>query len=393
MNYGKLSVNPKDFYIYNFLFCILYYPVLRHSLGWEFSIILMISQQIAVLLFLFVLVKKRILKYKSGFLFLSVYIFFIFYNLIITLYFISDRGYNFDSFLINSVVIQNIRFIINFLSWMICAYVIINFIGRGEVLFKWYHHLIIVCSVLFNINYDVFLILVDEFDIRVLNYQTWGDSFAIIGLIAISQAKKSKFYILSILYLLVLFFIPSRSSLVVFIISLLFLYFIFLKGIFLRLILFGVVFSSIIFIGYYEMPTGSRHSSLINISASDSNSVRIDTIIAGWKYFSENPILGRYAFQLEEFNDPGLYMHNWLDMLVQLGGLGTIIFICFLITFKRFFQIELNYDQRRICYVVFVFSILSFIVSRNYQVSYLYFGVAMGLLAFPIGKKINDIQN
>ena len=64
---------------------------------------------------------------------------------------------------------------------MICAYVIINFIGRGEVLFKWYHHLIIVCSVLFNINYDVFLILVDEFDIRVLNYQTWGDSFAIIG--------------------------------------------------------------------------------------------------------------------------------------------------------------------------------------------------------------------
>lgn len=387
---SRLAITYASLYQVLFIFNILLYPSFRHVFP-QFTNILILLSSISLIVLFFVWKDKVTTQdviFKKKF-FIS-YLFFVAYNLGCIL-FLFGKYIKSSNEQIISLLLNNIRFLVEFPCWLLISVFLYKEVNSGKQVFPYWLHIISIISVFINLHGNMIIDLA-FFEGYQISYQTWGDLFAIVGLISISQSKSINKFLLIILYSYLLMAIPSRSSLVGFLVAIILLVFFGsnrYKGLKIMYILMFLI--SLIAISYYKnvivlilekILTGTRHETLFSVESSNSNIERLHTFDAGLHAFLNNPIFGEFAFQINALGSAGLYVHNWLDIFVQFGLFGGGLFILTLYYFKKTYKFRklLNIQLKLVVFSLLVFSLVSFILARNYQVGYLYIGIGMALI-------------
>ena len=372
-----------------FLYILVLYPVVRHVVQ-GFADVLVLSQMLALGVFLgYMLTSFRsAVRQREYYAYILIYVFFVAYNVLIMMFWMPPTVYHYG--MEGNMFINNIRFLIMLPSWFMVAHYMFRQMAEGvHVLPRWVH-VVALLSILLNLGsgWSVDASQLAEYQ---STYQTWGDLFAFVGLISIFSAKSVwERWLYVVAYTYFLYAIPSRSSLVAFVLSLLLSQLVLVAS-WLRFLLVTVfmVLGAMFFLNLTSVLVfleglleGTRHATLLSFEASDSNVARFDTLREGVLAFLENPFFGYYGFQVEKLGDPGLYMHNWFNIMAQLGLIGAFSFLLMLFFYGKSSQNKISFlsDSRKVVLPIFLFSVVSFLVARSHQVAHLYFGVAAMIL-------------
>jgi hypothetical protein len=278
----------------------------------------------------------------------------------------------------DSILNNQIRFVFTCVPWMYAA------IELASFKMKIWHHFAAMVSVLLNLTGGLYVDAVALDVNEGISYQSWGDLFAIVALLSFGSANKIEKLLIGIFYLLILFAIPSRSSLLFYIVTL-GLYFLYIGWTRMKIIsiLFGLMAIVVVYIygseltGFLEVILGdSRHVTLIEQEKSESNYVRYMTIIYGTEAFMASPLIGDYAFQLKYLSNAGLYMHNFFDFFVQYGLVGFILlFLVLYFAYKDIIRKKIYVESNESLVLVTIFCFSSFMAARNYAATYLFVGI------------------
>ncbi|MDF4889707.1 hypothetical protein P3566_12500 [Vibrio parahaemolyticus] len=204
------------------------------------------------------------------------------------------------------------------------------------------------------------------------NYLSFSDKFVILSFFVIICYKYKWATIL--ITLITLFILGSRSSLVIFLLSL--FSFLFLKKTKLMLLVL-VSFGALFFLCFSvddiinvadSIPNGDRMiSSLFDLSTDQSNLGRQDYFESGIKDIKQNIFTGNFLGQVEIYGSVGTMIHNGLSYLRQFGIIVFILIIAIgLFNACNIIKMIKNNKQEvyQIYYLVFVFSLLSLVLSR-----------------------------
>lgn len=222
-----------------------------------------------------------------------------------------------------------------------------------------------------------------EADRVAINYQQMGDSLVICALMIIALLRqKVAVFGVAILTIALLVIIPSRSALV-FGATTLVLCMLLVASPRARILIIIVGLITVITTRYLilsnlsETFEGTRHSQLLTLQEDQSNAERIKILDKGWHQLAEHPFFGNFGFQLEAFNDSGMYIHNALDIWVQADLLPFLLFIAlWVFLFRQWYLTTAgNRELRNQTLPMLVFPALSWLFSRHVAYVPLYFCV------------------
>jgi hypothetical protein len=234
------------------------------------------------------------------------------------------------------------------------------------------------------------------------NYQSIGDSFAILSLFALSQV--SNLYLESFIYvtsLIALFFSFSRTSFLLYtFFGTLFLTYEFKKRskrpkkVLRRLIFLILMFSLVVLlvilskknIGEIQLVFRRMILSFTSLSAWQG---RIEIFQRNLRVLAENWIFGKYMIEYIEFG-PGNYIHNWLSFLVAYGiGPFFVFLILAFMMLKKSLSIFSLYKQP-FPFVLYGFCLSAIIISRPYLWPYIWFSLGFVSTISLKGKERNE---
>lgn len=270
------------------------------------------------------------------------------------------------------------------------CYLIGKFSNFNNSLFKKITLILFLCiSVMYaaSLNQGV-LLITNILSPDLVTYQGFARSivFHAALLILFFNNNLLRLFLLS-LSLIILITLGSRSETIIFLLSLLGVFFFAslktIKGIIIAsliisafIILLVLNIESILFFledtRFYEFYTVG----VFNSSSSTARSFYSDI---AFQHIYQNPFLGNYGIYLIHFGSIGAYPHNLISAWLNLGLMGFIFYILLLIMilYKSF----INLYNSNNSYVLFslyscMFIILSFVFSKSYL--FMFFGLAIG---------------
>lgn len=238
--------------------------------------------------------------------------------------------------------------------------------------------------------FAVLFLLLDESGIAA-NYQGIGRSIFYIGVFTLLFSKKK--ILLSLLFILLIFLVGSRTHLIGFV-SILTIYLLItyprsaLISIGFITLFFSIILSimNVYFPETYDNVVNSRVAELVNITSSASFNSRIETFISGWEVIKNYPLLGSFGHY---FYQGGGYPHNFLYAWSNWGLIPFITILILLMTtsFQSLFK-SLNYKEQKnvmlASYVVTVAFLHFFVVAPIEDIS---LGILIGLFVGIINEK------
>ncbi len=238
--------------------------------------------------------------------------------------------------------------------------------------------------------FAVLFLLLDESGIAA-NYQGIGRSIFYIGVFTLLFSKKK--ILLSLLFILLIFLVGSRTHLIGFV-SILTIYLLItyprsaLISIGFITLFFSIILSimNVYFPETYDNVVNSRVAELVNITSSASFNSRIETFISGWEVIKNYPLLGSFGHY---FYQGGGYPHNFLYAWSNWGLIPFITILILLMTtsFQSLFK-SLDYKEQKnvmlASYVVTVAFLHFFVVAPIEDIS---LGILIGLFVGIINEK------
>jgi hypothetical protein len=219
-----------------------------------------------------------------------------------------------------------------------------------------------------------------------LNYQHVGDAFVIAGVLVIQQFTSARIRIvLFMLSLVVLAVTPSRSSAVLGAICLFLATF---PGQWRRALLTGVVLALLGWLAgdsrlLADLLAGTRLEALLFPQEDVSFLQRNAALREGLETIGNHPLVGLYQFQMDAFDNPGLYIHNILNTWAQAGIVPFVLLIGFLASLARHTVRARARTGSDTAAILLLFAIMSWAYSRT-TMSPLVFacaGYALGCLS------------
>lgn len=238
--------------------------------------------------------------------------------------------------------------------------------------------------------FAVLFLLLDESGIAA-NYQGIGRSIFYIGVFTLLFSKKK--ILLSLLFILLIFLVGSRTHLIGFV-SILTIYLLItyprsaLISIGFITLFFSIILSimNVYFPETYDNVVNSRVAELVNITSSASFNSRIETFISGWEVIKNYPLLGSFGHY---FYQGGGYPHNFLYAWSNWGLIPFITILILLMTtsFQSLFKLLDYKEQKNVMlasYVVTVAFLHFFVVAPIEDIS---LGILIGLFVGIINEK------
>lgn len=169
---------------------------------------------------------------------------------------------------------------------------------------------------------------------RDLNYQHIGDAFVVAGVLLIQQFESVRARLLLFAASLIpLALIPSRSSAVLGAVCLFIATF---RGQWRQALGVGLVLAAVggLLLDsrmLAELLAGTRLEALLFPQEDVSFQERSAAMREGWQAIALHPLVGLYQFQLDAFDNPGLYIHNLLNTWAQAGIVAFLLITGFLV--------------------------------------------------------------
>jgi hypothetical protein len=232
-----------------------------------------------------------------------------------------------------------------------------------------------------------------------IDYQYWGDGFAILALMFVTtRCSRGALLVSTFLAIVILFFIPSRSSLMCAALALaVFLYMRFpsaslMAGSFIAG--FGLFFfigmgSRINLAALVQGQAFSRQTYFLVEGEDNSLNLRLEYWNTGMNTIFQNPFLGQYGYHIEKYAEQGTYMHNIMDIWAQVGIFPFLIFALFILMASKYVYSKKNlvsYNPRLTGISMLVFSIASLILARNQGSIHILFAIGAGVGAAVLKK-------
>ena len=289
------------------------------------------------------------------------------------------------------LLIQLLRFASTATGWIVIGYLFQSNLREDSANFPGWIPLLVFFSVAIHLEDDMMSLSRSAFGAGILSYQLWGDLTAMLGILYISRSAGKRLFYTAAIFSITLFWIPSRASFIGFLIvlSLTISARIYsrnrtpsavkaiVSGAFIVSLGAAFLYASSLLAG-----SSSRLSTLSGIVESKGDAIRGAVLDAGLEALIEHPIFGAYGFQVFIFGEPGYYVHNILDVPVQYGVMGFILFIALiLVCLKpiRFSIILSHSSSLHMPALMALFSVILFVGARNYQYGHLY--LAFGMLS------------
>ena len=245
---------------------------------------------------------------------------------------------------------------------------------------------LIFAIVVFNIGeFGIFYVQAESDDLSdiVSGYQGFARSIVAVLLIASAYYfhKGIKFYPLIILGVIALFFCGARTEFVLFILSLVFVYFFYSitsPKAFL-ILLFALVIVVLLLINIIDLLPDSRMFQIIDFSSNSSGGIRLQQFAFGIEKIDQHPFLGNYGSYVVN-GGVGAYPHNILSAWINLGLVGFALYILLFIVLwgvalKGFLRKKSD-DYFKVFLIFLVFTTVSILVSKNH--SYMFVGLLVG---------------
>lgn len=209
-----------------------------------------------------------------------------------------------------------------------------------------------------------------------ISYQLVADLLCILSFLTIAKYHKSKITFLNfIITIIILFILSSRSSILFYILTIL-LFLIYTKNIktivfsFIFIILFSNFFYDSI-ISFYKQD--ARITKLLTFDTKDEISINQRNIMLEKNLLdiNENWFTGNLYGEFNTFKKSGTYIHNYLSYLQNFGFLPFVIFNILLLRISYFILIKKDdsFDNRFI-FLIFTFTLLSILFTRSYAAMY-----------------------
>lgn len=268
-------------------------------------------------------------------------------------------------------------------NWpILVSYVSLFFVGFGllqfsieykvKIIFLW-----LLCCLLIFLNVDYHFLSLDfSSSIEPSNKAftlILSDSFSILSLIVIGlYGVKSKSILIFIISFLCLFFISSRTALIIFSISFFIFYIINLKGVKSAMSLIAILILTFFCILYlFDNSTGYA-ARLFSLNFQDhSVSGRMNMLSFGVNQIANNFFTGDFGGQVYYSYDEsgarwGGYIHNVLSFFRQFGFCAFIsVIMVFVYSIYSFF-LNKNSVYKNIFLLISLYIILAYIISRSY---------------------------
>lgn len=236
-----------------------------------------------------------------------------------------------------------------------------------------------------------------------IDYQYWGDGFALLALMFVTtRCSRGAVLVSAFLAVVVLFFIPSRSSLICATLALAVYLYMRFPSAALMTSSFIAGFALFFFIGMgkrfdlaalVEGKAFSRQTYFLTQGEDNSFNLRLDYWTAGMKTIFENPFLGQYGYHIEKYAEQGTYMHNIMDIWAQAGIVPFVIFSLFILMASKYVYSKKNlvsYNPRLTGISMLIFSIASLALARNQGSIHILFGIGAGVGAAVLKKYAVD---
>lgn len=242
-----------------------------------------------------------------------------------------------------------------------------------------------------NIGVATALINFDDVNDEVAGlYLFMGDSFAIWSILAISSARV--FWIrlsISVVSVITLFLLASRTSLYSFLCALLVIGLPIIShgrhsGARILAAIFALVVAGmwlVSWVGLDELLLG-RMVRFFSEGSDTSWSFREWQLQAGWNHISASPLFGDYGSDLRLLGRFGDHIHNFLEVWRQFGVLPflLVVFLCLVAAYRSLFALIHHFSTE----AIFAAGVVSFVVveiafSRSWGTPYVF--LAFGLVA------------
>ncbi|MGB9614847.1 MAG: hypothetical protein ACPL3B_05065 [Fervidobacterium sp.] len=221
------------------------------------------------------------------------------------------------------------------------------------------------------------------------NYQSIGDSFAILSLFALLQINN--LYLETFVYvtsLIALFFSFSRTSFLLYtFFGGIFLVFDYkksskgLKKIFGRLTFLMLVASLVVLLVILSKNNSGQiqlvfRRMLLSFTSPSAWQARVEIFQKNLRVLADSWIFGEYMAEYIEFG-PGGYVHNWLSFLVAYGiGPFFVFLVLTLMMLKKSLDIFVLYKQS-FPLILFGFCLSAIIISRSYLWPYIWLSLGL----------------
>ncbi|WP_146612970.1 O-antigen ligase family protein [Halomonas sp. SL1] len=213
-------------------------------------------------------------------------------------------------------------------------------------------------------------------------YLMLSDAFAALSIIVLAVLKRDLLKVgVFLISSLVLFFLVSRSALLLFVVSCM-VYVLWIRpavGIailgFLGMV-FGVLWDSIVAL----LGESHRMIRFFTTGEDSSFSTRAELFEIGFQHLKDNWLLGQYMYDVVSFDTSGKYAHNFMSFWTAYG-VGPFILFC-LVVFGFCMQIALNRKHARHieCFTILViFNVAAVIVSKSYLYVYIWLAIGAGV--------------
>lgn len=209
-----------------------------------------------------------------------------------------------------------------------------------------------------------------------ISYQLVADLLCILSFITIAKYYKSKITVLNfIITIIILFILSSRSSILFYVLTIL-LFLIYTKNIktivlsFILILLFSNFFYNDI-VSFYKKD--DRITKLLTFDTKDEVSINQRNILLEKNLIDikENWFTGNLYGEFHTFKKSGTYIHNYLSYLQNFGFLPFLLFNILLLRISYFILIkrDATFDNRFI-FLIFIFTLLSVLFTRSYAAMY-----------------------
>ena len=216
--------------------------------------------------------------------------------------------------------------------------------------------------------------LLGETDITYINM---ADNFAFISLLIIGLTNSDRNKVILILIsIIILFFIPSRTTFIAFIAAIL-VYIIVVKSKFIRKNIIKISLAIILSFSIFQLlPSNIIKNNRIyrtEFVTLDDTSLEKRNIIfeSNIKLINEYIFFGRFMGENEFHNESGYYIHNYLSLLQQYGIFLFSGFVLLYLTItKKIWQMFNNRKSNEffsVIVLIFIFVSIEIIFARSYQ--------------------------
>lgn len=345
----------------------------------------------------------RALGYISGCAFFILYLFNFFINdgkvklnhisvvfsvLFFFLVFFIQVGFNYNLFgptgggEFKNALSVHIPIFLTYLSMLYLGFYWISLSNKKIVVLSW---CLYTCSIYFFVDFHT--LSLDFMQLRNPSDRSFilmlSDSYVLTTLTTLAFLRKSNFKFILVfgLGLISLFFISSRTALLLYLLSV-FVYYSVIGSVRLKVLVVIILIPFILWSFYFLQSNATGYSArLFEFSSSDDSLVgRENMLNSGIKKVLESPIIGDFGGQVRVSLDQhgerwGAYIHNSVSYFRQFGILGLffvlyLYFLSVVIFYKAKIRNELN--CYRIIFMPCIYIVLATILSRSYVYPWLF---------------------